>query len=100
MVRTDNEKLVRELGELGVLETEPVKHKSQSDIMITNSNGESCRVITENVADEDLPILIQMEQLKTLKSIKSMLKFFTVLTVIGLIAFTFLFLYFLGEGVR
>ena len=96
-MKTDNEKLVKELGELGVLETEPGKFKSQSDIMITNSNGESCRVITDNVADEDLPILIQKEQLKTLRSIKSMLKFHTVLTVIGLIGVIFWVLYFLGE---
>ena len=85
-MKTDNKTLVKELAELKVLQTEPIKHQTQNDITVTNSNGESCRVITDNISDEDLPILIQTKQLKTLNAIKNMITFYTVLTVIGLIA--------------
>lgn len=74
--------LIKKLARLGVLDTETIKYKKDTDITIENTNGEVVRVLTDNVTDEELPLMIATEQLATLKSIRSMVKFFTIFTVV------------------
>lgn len=77
-----NISLIKKLARLGILETETIKYKKDTDITIENTNGEEVRVLTDNVSDEELPLMIITAQLATLKSIRSMVKFFTIFTVV------------------
>ncbi len=70
-----NIKIIKRLARMGVLDTEPVKYKSEDDIIIKNDIDEDQRVILDNITDEDLPLLVAMKQLENIKSIKSMIKF-------------------------
>lgn len=66
--------LIKKLARLGVLETETLDYKKDGDITIENSNGEEVRVLTDNVTDEDLLLLVATEQLKNIKYIKSVVR--------------------------
>lgn len=91
-METNNKKLIKLLGALGVLETELITKdnpKTLGDITysVTNIMGDSLneyRVLKNNVDDETVNLLLKAEQLKTLRSIQKMLKFFVILTIISL----------------
>ena len=94
----DNKNLIKKLGKLGVLDIEPVQNnhmsglKNGNDITTENDSGVICKVITDNVTDEELPLIIMAEQLSILKSIKNMIKFFYYSAIIGIIVWLLFFL--------
>lgn len=103
-MKTDNKNLIKKLGRLGVLDIEPIKndymsrlHKNENDITIENDSGVTCKVITDNVVDEDLPLMIMTEQLSMLKSIKNMIKYFYVSALIAVGIWLLFFLIELGD---
>ena len=103
-MRTDNKNLIKKLGRLGVLETEIIQNnymsrfnKNEDDIIIVNDAGTNCKVITDNITDEELPLMIMAEQLSVLKSIKNMVKYFYVSAIIGAVIWLFFFLLELGS---
>lgn len=89
--------LIKKLARLGVLGTETIKYKRDNDITIENSDGENVRVLTDNVTDEDIPLMIAAEQLATLKSIRNMVKYFYVTALIGVGVWWFIWLATLGS---
>ena len=103
-MRTDNKNLIKKLGRLGVLELEPIQNnymsrlnKNENDITVENDSGVTCKVITDNISDEDLELMIMTEQLSTLKSIKSMVKYFYVSALIAVGIWLLFFLIQLGD---
>lgn len=103
-MNTDNKNLIKKLGRLGVLDTEPVQNnymsrfnKNENDITIENESGVICKVITDSVKDEELPLMIMAEQLSTLKSIKNMVKYFYVSALIAVGVWLLFFLLELGD---
>ena len=103
-MRTDNKDLIKKLGRLGVLELEPVQNnymsrlnKNENDITVENDSGVTCKVVTDNVSDEDLELMIMTEQLSTLKSIKNMVKYFYVSALIAVGIWLLFFLIELGD---
>ena len=103
-MRTDNKNLIKKLGRLGVLELETIQNnymsrlnKNENDITVENDSGVTCKVITDNISDEDLELMIMTEQLSTLKSIKSMVKYFYVSALIAVGIWLLFFLIQLGD---
>ena len=103
-MNTGNKNLIKKLGRLGVLDTEPVQNnhisrlnKNENDITIENDSGVTYKVITDNVTDEDLPLMIMTEQLSMLKSIKNMIKYFYVSALIAVAIWLLFFLIELGD---
>ncbi len=103
-MRIDNKNLIKKLGRLGVLELEPVQNnymsrlnKNENDITVENDSGVTCKVVTDNVSDEDLELMIMTEQLSTLKSIKNMVKYFYVSALIAVGIWLLFFLIELGD---
>ena len=102
-MNTDNKNLIKKLGRLGVLDVEPIKndymsrlHKNENDITIENDSGVTCKVITDNVVDKDIPLMIMAEQLSVLKSIRNMVKYFYVSALIAVGVWLLFFLIKLG----
>lgn len=103
-MKTDNKNLIKKLGRLGVLDTEPIKNdyisrfnKNENDITIENDSGVTCKVVTDNVTDEELPLMIMTEQLSTLKSIRKMVKYFYISALIAVGIWLLFFLIELGN---
>jgi len=88
-MRADNKKLIEKLVQLKIFKTETDKTASDTDITYTDELGNTYRVSSDKINDNDLPLYILVEQLDTLKSIKSMMSFYTFLTVAGIIVFLF-----------
>lgn len=94
-MKTDNKKLIKLLGYLNVLDTEEITEnnpKESNDITyttntITGLDEKEYRIITDNIDDETLPLLLKAEQLKTLRNIDKTLSFFKTLAIIGLVCF-------------
>jgi hypothetical protein len=63
-----NEKILKSMARLRLIETEDVISKGDNDITIDTSDGKK-RLIFNDLTDDDLPLLIQIEQLKMLKKI-------------------------------
>ena len=92
-MKTNNKKLIKLLGVLGILESEEIKEnnpKTEDDITYVTSNTVvsdpvEYRILTDSADEETANLLLKAEQLKTLKSIQKMLKFFTALTIISLV---------------
>ena len=106
-MRTDNKNLIKKLGRLGVLELEPIQNnymsrlnKNENDITVENDSGVTCKVVTDNISDDDLELMIMTEQLSTLKSIKSMVKYFYVSALIAVGIWLLFFLIELGDKLR
>lgn len=91
-VTIKNKKLIQELGELEILdskETTKDEPLNENDITIKSFSAyggtTEYKVLSDNISDEDVALLIKAEQLKSLRSIQRMLKFFTILTVVSLV---------------
>ena len=61
----------------------------ENDIVIRDSNNVIRKVITNNIENDEIKLILQAKQTSYIKSIKSMLTFFTVLTAIGIIIYVF-----------
>ena len=103
-MKTDNKKLIEKLGRLNVLDLEPIQNnymsrlnKNENDIIIENSSGEDCKIITDGITDEDLPLMIMTEQLSMLRSIKNMVKYFYISALVGAGIWLLFFLIELGD---
>lgn len=82
-----NEKILKSMARLGLIETEDAISKGDNDITIDTPDGKK-RLVLRDLKDEDLSLLIMIEQLKVLKSIKLFVK----IPVIAGIAGAFLYL--------
>ena len=88
-MRTNNKTLIEKLVHLDIIKAQPAMSQNSSINTIVfkdDKYGTNFEIQADSLLDEDLPLLIQTEQLETLKSIKSMIKFHTILTVIGICA--------------
>ena len=75
--------IIKQMGKLGILETETVRDKKYDDITFKNDMDIEKRVILDGITDEDLPILIALKQYEISKKIKSMVTFLFVLALVG-----------------
>lgn len=86
-----NRILVEELLKLDIYQISYDNNEQiyENDIVICDSNNVIRKVITNNIEDDEIKLILQAKQTSFLKSIKSMLTFFTVLTAIGIIIYVF-----------
>lgn len=75
--------IIKQMGKLGILETETVRDKKYDDITFKNDMDIEKRVILDGITDEDLPMLIALKQYEISKKIKSMVTFLFVLALVG-----------------
>ena len=105
-MKTNNRKLIKLLGILGILESEAITKdspKTWNDITYTISNIDGSksteyRILPNSVDDETVGLLLKAEQLKTLRSIQSMLKFFVILTIISLACASLIYVFILSQN--
>ncbi len=76
--------IIKQMGKLGILETETVRDKKYDDITFKNDMDIEKRVILDGITDEDLPMLIALKQYEISKKTKSMVTFLYVLTLVGI----------------
>lgn len=86
-------RILRVMAYLKIIPTEKITYKNDKDIIINTSDGEK-RLILDGLTDEDIPLLIQLEQLKILKSIRFYIQ--TPLTIAAVGVTIYLLKYFLG----
>lgn len=86
-----NNILVEELLKLGIYQVSYDNDEQicENDIVVCDSNNVIRKVITNNIEDDEIKLILQAKQTSFLKSIKSMLSFFTVLTAIGITIYVF-----------
>lgn len=83
-----NKKIIAKLAELGVLGTEPVKAnvgRKEDDIIIGDYDDAKRRVITGDITNEELLIMIETVKLERLTSIKKMVKVFFIFFIVELV---------------
>lgn len=86
-----NSILVEELLKLNIYQISYDDNEQiyENDIVIRDSNNVIRKVITNNIENDEIKLILQAKQTSYIKSIKSMLTFFTVLTAIGIIIYVF-----------
>lgn len=92
-----NKKVIAKLAELGVLESEPVKAnvgRKEDDVIIGAYDDDKRRVITGDITNEELLVMIETVKLEKLTSIKKMVKVFFVIFIIELICQLLLVVFF------
>lgn len=88
---TKNKTVIQALGELEVLDLkevtkdDPLKEDDVTVKSFAAGGSAEYKVLSDDISDEDVELLIKAEQLKSLRSIQRMLKFFTILTVVSLV---------------
>lgn len=90
-MKITNNYLLTKLASYGIYKTKPLNKESNIPVeyIITDSEGNKKQVITDNVSDEEVYLILETKKIEILDSIRSMLKFFTILTVISLIILFF-----------
>ncbi|WP_310603587.1 hypothetical protein [Anaerosporobacter sp.] len=94
-----NSILVKELLKLDIYQISYDNNEQiyENDIVIRDQNNVIRKVITNNIEDDEIRLILQAKQTSFLKSIKSMLSFFTVLTAIGITIYVFYLLLLLSK---
>ncbi len=90
-MKITNNYLLKKLASYGVYETRPLGKGSniENSPIITDSEGNKKQVVTDNVSDDEVYLILETKKIETLDSIRGMLKFFVVLTIISLVIFFF-----------
>lgn len=87
LMKISNSYLLKKLVSYGVYKTEPLNHISDIEHthIIADETGNKLKVITKDISDDEINLILEIKKIEALNSIKTMLKFFVILTIIGLI---------------
>lgn len=86
-MKITNNYLLKKLVSYGVYETKPIIKDLgiENDLIITDDEGNKKQIITDNVSDDEVYLMLEAKKIEILNSIKGMLKFFVALTIIGIV---------------
>lgn len=86
-MKITNNYLLKKLASYGVYETKPIKKDLgiENALIITDDEGNKKQIITDNVSDDEVYLMLEAKKIEILNSIKGMLKFFVALTIIGIV---------------